>query len=146
MLAGGAVVFVSTSAIWRSELTHRVRIPVALICCLVAVTYIEVRFSERPNPSDSLFSKASYKLLQSVIAQDSGRSLKTSSGRRRSIPSGWRQSTKKRRTKLSMSTESAMACDSAARLLRHLRPSFQDFHYITPTGASCPLCSAWEVA
>ena len=104
MLAGGAVVFVRTSAICRSELTHRVRIPVARICCLVAVTSIEVRFSERPNPRDSLFSMASYRLLQSVIAQDSGRSLRTSSGRRRSIPSEWRQSAKKRRTKFSMST------------------------------------------
>ena len=76
ILAGGrAVPFVNTSANCRSEFTHLVFKPVALICCFVAITSIDVRFSEppRPNPSDSFFSKASYKLLQSVIAIASGR-------------------------------------------------------------------------
>ena len=47
---------------------------------------------------------------------------------------------KKRRTQLSISTESAIACDSAAKLLRHLRGNFHDFHSMTPTGASFPWC------
>ena len=90
ILAGGAVAFVNTSASCRSEFTHLVFKPVALICCFVAITSIDVRFSEppKPNPSDSFFSKASYKLLQSVIAIASGRSFNTSSGLRRSMPWG----------------------------------------------------------
>ena len=57
MLDGGTVAFVNTSANCRSELIHLVFTPVAFICCLVADTSIDVRFSERPKPSDSLFSK-----------------------------------------------------------------------------------------
>ena len=139
MLFGGAVGFVSTSASCLSLFTHLVLIPVALICCRVAVTSIEVRFSDRPNPNDSFFSRASYRLLQSVIAHDSGSSFRISSGRRRSIPSGWMQSAKNKRMKFRMSMESAMACDSAERLLRHFRDNFHDFHSMIPTGASCPL-------
>ena len=52
----------------------------------------------------------------------------------------------KSRMKFKTSTESAIACDSADRLLRHLRVSFQDFHSIIPTGASSPLCNACEEA
>ena len=40
----GAVGFVSTSASCRSLFTHRVLIPVARICCRVAVTSIDVLF------------------------------------------------------------------------------------------------------
>ena len=48
--------------------------------------------------------------------------------------------------KFKTSTESAMACDSADKLLLHLRDNFQDFHSMMPMGASCPLCSACDVA
>ena len=44
MLKGDAVGLVNTSASWRSLFTHRVLIPVARICCRVAVTSIDVRF------------------------------------------------------------------------------------------------------
>ena len=88
MLIGDAVGLVSTSASCLSLFTHLVLIPVARICCRVAVTSIDVRFSDNPSPSDSFFSRASYKLLQSVMAHDSGSSLKISSGCRRSIPVG----------------------------------------------------------
>ena len=44
MLMGDAVGFVNTSASCRSLFTHRVLIPVARICCRVAVTSIDVRF------------------------------------------------------------------------------------------------------
>ena len=138
MLDGDAVGLVNTSASCRSLFTHLVLIPVARICCRVAVTSIDVRFSDNPNPNDSLFSKASKRLLQSVIAHDSGSNFKTSSGRRKSMPSEWMQSAKNKRIKLSISTESAMACDSADKLLRHFRDSFQDFHSMIPTGASSP--------
>ena len=42
--------------------------------------------------------------------------------------------------------ESAIACDSADKLLRHLRDNFHDFHAMIPTGASSPLCKAWDEA
>ena len=48
--------------------------------------------------------------------------------------------------KFSMSTESAIACDSADRLLLHFLDSVHDFHSIIPTGASSPVCSAWDDA
>ena len=94
MLIGDAVGFASTPASCLSLFTHRVLIPVARICCRVAVTSMDVRFSDKPSPSDSFFSRASYRLLQSVIAHDSGSNFKISSGCRRSIPVGWMQSTK----------------------------------------------------
>ena len=94
MLMGDAVGLVKTSASCRSLFTHLVLIPVARMCCRVAITSIDVRVSDKPSPRDSLFSRASYKLLQSVIAHNSGSSFKTSSGRLKSIPSRWMQSTK----------------------------------------------------
>ena len=63
MAAAGAVGFVNTSASCLSLFTHRVLIPVARIGCLVAATSIDVLFSDRPNPSDSFFSRASYRLF-----------------------------------------------------------------------------------
>ena len=45
-----------------------------------------------------------------------------------------------------MSIASAIACDSADRLLRHFRDSFHDFQSMIPTGASSPLVSACEEA
>ena len=94
MFMGDVVGLVKTSASCRSLFTHLVLIPVDRICCRVAVASIDVLFSDKPSPRDSLFSRASYKLLQSVIAHDSGSCFKTSSGRLKSIPSGWIQSTK----------------------------------------------------
>ena len=44
------------------------------------------------------------------------------------------------------SMESTIAWDSADKLLRHFRDNFHDFHSIIPTGASSPLCKAWEEA
>ena len=148
MLPGGAFGFVNTSANCLSEFAHLVLTPVALICCRVAEISKEVRRSdpESPNPRDSLPSSASSRLLQSVMAKASGNNCKTASGCLRSMPAGWRQSAKNKRIKLSMSIESAMACDSALRELRHFRPSFHDFQSMIPTGASCPLCKACEVA
>ena len=138
MDADGAVGFARTSASCRSLLTHRVLIPVARICCRVAVTSIDVLFSDKPRPSGAFLSRASYRLLQSVIAHDSGNSRSTRSGCRKSIPSGCKQSAKNKRMKFKMSIESAIACDSADKLLRHFRDNFQDFQSIIPTGASCP--------
>ena len=59
MDADGAVGLVRTSASCRSLFTYRVLIPVARICCRVAVTSIDVLFSDKPSPSDSFFSRAS---------------------------------------------------------------------------------------
>ena len=61
MHPGGAVGLVNTSANCLSEFTHRVLIPVALICCLVAEISMDVLLSdpESPNPHDSLLSSAS---------------------------------------------------------------------------------------
>ena len=42
MVAAGAIGLINTSASCRSLFTHRVRIPVARICCIVAITSIDV--------------------------------------------------------------------------------------------------------
>ena len=138
----GTVNLVNTAARCRSLLAHLSwsQSPSFVVVPLP----LQSVFSDRPHLRDS-FSRASYRRLQWVIAQDSESKLNTSPGLRRSIPLGRMQSAKKIRTQLSMSTESAIAWDSADKLLRHFR-GFHDFHTMTPTGASCPLCRACEVA
>ena len=57
----------SPSAICLSEFTHPVQMNPCSNRCLIAVTSMAVRLSVRFRVEDSLLSRASYKLLASVI-------------------------------------------------------------------------------